>query len=81
MTVSPIRCHHSGVGAGHFPVTKTLPKHPVIGHLTSLASGDIIDQTGRRLQTLPFRRGVCLETITKIRTIADGQRGPLSPVR
>lgn len=70
--------HHRPVGPEHSPVTKTVPKHLVDRHLTSLASGAIIDETGRRREDSRSGEAVCLETITDS-TIADGHARSLFP--
>lgn len=72
--------HHERVEPGHSLVTKTLPKHLVNRHLTSLASGDIIYQTGRRREGSQNGEAVCLGTITYT-TTADGLVRSFSPVR
>ncbi len=70
--------HHREVGPRHFVVTKTHPKHLVNRHLTSLASGVIIDETGRRCEDSRSGEAVCLGTLTK-KTTADGQARSLFP--
>ncbi len=56
--------HHWMVEPDYSVVTKTVPKHLVNRHLTSLASDAIIDETGRRREDSRFCEAVCLETIT-----------------
>ena len=77
MNVASSGSHHVYVEPGQSRVTKTLPKHLVNRHLTSLASGAIIDETGRRREDNRSGEAVCLETITN--TTTDGQARSLFP--
>jgi hypothetical protein len=52
--------HHWLVGPDYSAATKTVPKHLVNRHLTSLVSGAIIDETGRRREDSRFSEAVCL---------------------
>jgi hypothetical protein len=72
--------HHWMVEPDYSVVTKTVPKHLVNRHLTSLASGAIIDETGRRREDSRFSEAVCLETITYT-TNSDSPVRSFSPVR
>ena len=81
MGAAPTESHHVRVETWHSLVTKTLPKHLVNRHLTSLASGDIIDDTGRRRKGSRSGEAVCLETVTKYNNCADGQGAVPCPDR
>lgn len=80
MTVALFGKHHERVEPWHSGVTKTLPKHLVNRHLTSLASSGIIYETGRQREDFQNCEVVCLETITYT-TIAAGLLRSFSPVR
>jgi hypothetical protein len=71
--------HHQAVEPGQSVGTNTLPKHLLNRHLTSLARGGIIDQTGRRREGPQFDEAVCLAIITTYNKLADGQVRSLFP--
>ena len=70
--------HHERVASAHSAVTKTLPKHLVNRQLTSLATGAIIDQTGRWREDSQNSEAVCLETVIYTAT-PDGLVRSFSP--
>jgi len=72
--------HHVPVESPQSVVTKTLPKHLLNRHLTSLVSGGIISQTGCRREDFQSGEAVCLETIT-IQQPRTARVRPFSPVR